>query len=285
MTDFRWAVRYVVSPTLGSPAAIAGSVRVKTTTSQAASKGGGREQEGVTPREQTVTAMLKSSQCASSISHSDFVRPGSVVETIYPHVKSRLINLIGIKCIVTYFLDKVPVKALWDTGAQVFILSSQFLRSQCPDSGVRPVRDLVSSDLIITSASNKEIPFDEWTNLEFQLGHSYTSLRVPFLVSNSTWLVRPIIGYNAICHYVSSNEGVDNALTDALPEVSLKTVKLITQMLREAKTEYNVYSKSLAQEKPPKRTRIVRACVGIKRKIGGQWKGLFTSSVSEDSDE
>lgn len=46
MTDFRWVVRHVVSPTLGSPAPIAGSVGVKTTTKQAASKGGGRETEG-----------------------------------------------------------------------------------------------------------------------------------------------------------------------------------------------------------------------------------------------
>lgn len=102
-------------------------------------------------------------------------------------------------------------------------------------------------------------------------------------MSNSKSLVRPIIGYNVICHYVSSNEGVNNALTDALPEVSPRTDNVITQMLRETKTEYNVYSKSSAQEIPPKSSRIVRAYVRIERNHGGQWKGLFTPSVSEDS--
>ncbi|XP_052713994.1 uncharacterized protein LOC128187624 [Crassostrea angulata] len=119
--------------------------------------------------------------------------------------------------------------------------------------------------------------------LEFQLGHSSTSLRVPFLVSSSTALVRPIIGYNVICHYVSSNEGVNKALTEALLEVSPRTVNLITQMLRETKTEHDVYSKSSAQEIPPKSSRIIRAYVRIKRNHGGQWKGLFTPSVTEDS--
>lgn len=230
-----------------------------------------------------MTPKLESSQCVSSISHSDFARPESAIETIYPHVKSKLINLIGSKCIVTCYLDKVPVQALWDTGAQVSIVSSQFLRTRCPDSDVRPVSDLVSSDLILTSASNNEIPFEGWTDLEFQLGQSSTSLRVPFLVSSSTALVRPIIGYNVICHYVSSNEGVNQALTEALLEVSPRTVNLITQMLRETKTEHDVYSKSSAQEIPPKSSQIIRAYVRIKRNHGGQWKGLFTPSVSEDS--
>lgn len=101
-------------------------------------------------------------------------------------------------------------------------------------------------------------------------------------MSNSKSLVRPIIGYNVICHYVSSNEGVNNAMTDALPEVSPRTDNVITQ-LRETKTEYNVYSKSSAQEIPPKSSRIVRAYVRIERNHGGQWKGLFSPSVSEDS--
>lgn len=46
MTDFRWVLRHVVSPTPGSPAPIAGSMGVKTTTKQVASKGGGRETGG-----------------------------------------------------------------------------------------------------------------------------------------------------------------------------------------------------------------------------------------------
>lgn len=65
--------------------------------------------------------------------------------------------------------------------------------------------------------------------------------------------------------------------------MSPRTDNVITQMLRETKTEYNVYSKSSAQEIPPKSSRIVRAYVRIERNNGGQWKGLFTPSVSEDS--
>lgn len=228
-----------------------------------------------------MTPQFGSSHCVVNAIHSDFEMPKSEVETISPSVKLRLVKLIGDKCIVTCSLDKVPVQALWDTGAQVSIISSQFLQAQCPSSDVRPVSDLVSSDLILTSASNDEVPFEGWTDLEFQLGHGTTSLRVPFLVSSSPSLVRPIIGYNVIRHYINSDECLNNALTGALPGISPKTVNMISQMLQETETVYNVYSGSSTQEIPPQSSVIIRACFRIGRNHGGQWKGLFTPAVFE----
>ena len=230
-----------------------------------------------------MTPQSRSSHCVLNAIHPDFEMPKSEIETISPSVKPRLVKLIGDKCIVTCCLDKIPVQALWDTGAQVSIISSEFLHAQCPSSNVRPVSDLVSSGLILTSASNDEVPFEGWTDLEFQLGQGTTSLRVPFLVSNSPSLVRPIIGYNVIRHYINSDESLNNALTGALPGISPETVNMISQMLQETETIYDVYSASSTQEIPPQCSLTIRACFEIGRNHGGQWKGLFTLAVAEDS--
>ena len=110
-----------------------------------------------------------------------------------------------------------------------------------------------------------------------------TSLRVPFLVSNSPSLFRSIIGYNVIRHYINSDESLNNALTGALPGISPETVNMISQMLQETETIYDVYSASSTQEIPPQSSMTIRACFKIGRNHGGQWKGLFTPAVAEDS--
>lgn len=60
-------------------------------------------------REQIVILKLESFQCVLSIFYFDFVRLESVKEIIYFYVKLKLINLIGSKCIVICYLDKVFV--------------------------------------------------------------------------------------------------------------------------------------------------------------------------------
>lgn len=65
-----------------------------------------------------MTPQSRSSHCVLNAIHPDFEMPKSEIETISPSVKPRLVKLIGDKCIVTCCLDKIPVQALRDTGAQ-----------------------------------------------------------------------------------------------------------------------------------------------------------------------
>jgi hypothetical protein len=74
--------------------------------------------------------LLPASEKERNAVHSDFEIPRSEAEIFSPIVKTKLVKLIGEKCIVTCYLDNVPTQALLDTGAQVSFISGQFLQSQ-----------------------------------------------------------------------------------------------------------------------------------------------------------
>ena len=49
---------------------------------------------------------------------------------ITPRQQERIAKLVGKKCSVLCYLDDKPVEVLWDTGAQVPVVSESFLKSQ-----------------------------------------------------------------------------------------------------------------------------------------------------------
>ena len=51
------------------------------------------------------------------------------VSDITPRQQDRIAKLLGRKCTVQCHLDDKPLEVLWDTGAQVSILSEDFLES------------------------------------------------------------------------------------------------------------------------------------------------------------
>jgi hypothetical protein len=178
-------------------------------------------------------------------------------------------------------LNDISVSALWDTGAQVCLISSSFLRPHLPNSEIRPVNELLTTGLVLTSASNDEIPFEGWTELEFRLGKSISVLRVAFLISDSPSLVRPIIGFNVIQYYVNG-EG-KSALDGAIPDLSAKSVNSVTKSLHgSVDTIANVRSGPKKIEIPCKSSRVVRAHVRTGNRNTKHWKCLFVPSLSDD---
>ena len=51
-----------------------------------------------------------------------------------PKQHSKITNLVGNRCTVNYQLGGKTAQALWDTGAQVPLVSKQFLREMFPDT-------------------------------------------------------------------------------------------------------------------------------------------------------
>ena len=49
-----------------------------------------------------------------------------------PKQRNALVQLIGRKCTILCSLNNVKVEALWDTGAQVFLVSREFLEHNFP---------------------------------------------------------------------------------------------------------------------------------------------------------
>ena len=76
--------------------------------------------------------------------------------------------------------------ALWDTGAQVSIITEWFLKQQLPDLKVRDINELLGTDadLQLTAANGTAIPYKGWVEARFRLNsEEEKEVTVPFLVT------------------------------------------------------------------------------------------------------
>lgn len=143
-------------------------------------------------------------------------------------VKDKIVKLVGEECLIECKLDNVSILCLWDTGAQVSIIPSKFVKS----NNVRDLSEIANVD--VRSASGEAIPFKGWLEIDLTIGHQTAeSLTVPFLVTDTPSISRPIIGFNVISHLIS-NSDVNVAsmqLSQAFKHVSEDTVSEVCTLL------------------------------------------------------
>ena len=102
--------------------------------------------------------------------------------------------------------------SLWDTGAQMSIISKQTLTELCPESCLRSIAELIDGELNLSAANGSDISYNGWTEIEFQLSNSTKHdpvIQVPFLVTESP-MEHPIIGYNVIEEVLKPNNSIHN---------------------------------------------------------------------------
>jgi hypothetical protein len=119
---------------------------------------------------------------------------------LLPKEGATVARLVGKKCTVKCLLNGVESTALWDTGAQVSIVSHDWLLKNLPKAELRTVESLLgASELDLKAANGTALPYDGWIDIDFKLmgtNHDY-GIKVPFLVAKNVFDV-PIIGYNVI---------------------------------------------------------------------------------------
>lgn len=126
--------------------------------------------------------------------------------------RKRVAQLVGKKCLVWCQMNKCKTQALWDTGAQVSIMSHQWKSNNLPDLKVHPISDLLSSDelLDLRAVNGSEIPFQGWVEVRLSLcdpkgkAAAQDEVLVPILVSRDI-MQKPIIGFNAIEELIKQN--------------------------------------------------------------------------------
>jgi transposase InsO family protein len=162
---------------------------------------------------------------------------GEVYE-LSPKSRQRLVKLVGERSVMQCFLDGNGKEVLWDTGAQVSILSKSWLENHFPQKEIRPIQELFDNELTIKSASGDVINFDGWVDINLSLSNSSEGLPVPFLVSSLTEIVRPIVGFNVIIHLQEDiralPEGLEEGLFSAFPRKNPETLKSVAACLRES---------------------------------------------------
>ena len=110
----------------------------------------------------------------------------------------------------------MPTEALWDTGAQVTIISSQWKQDNLPKVQLRPVEELLNGQLQLKAANGVDIPFIGWVQLSFSLcKDDKECLEVPTLVTDAG-LDCPIVGYNVITEIIRGQEPSDDRLTKVM---------------------------------------------------------------------
>ena len=121
-------------------------------------------------------------------------------------LKKQLVSLVGEKPLVNVNLSGVQVEGLMDTGSQISAMDDETAQEKFPGVEIIAVEDFVKNDqkfdsLKITTANQSELKIKGVMVLDFGTKESPGLFQVPFLVTSDK-LSRPIIGYNAMEHFV-----------------------------------------------------------------------------------
>ena len=121
----------------------------------------------------------------------------SFISHVTPKVHQKLVQLVGERCIIQCKIGGRDEEGLWDTGAQVSLVSLNWLSSFADPPEVNSLESLIGANITLSGASGKSIPYVGFVYLPVQLKGQDEALDVPFLVTDSD-LSSPIIGYNVI---------------------------------------------------------------------------------------
>ena len=187
----------------------------------------------------------------------------SFISHITPKVHHKLVKLVGERCIIDCEIDGVVGEALWDTGAQVSLLSKLWLEREKGDSVViQSLESLVgaeSQNISLSGAGGSKIPYVGYVTLPVLLKGRSEALDVPFLVSASE-LSSPIIGYNVIKAVAEMDEGaVVTSENSFFRGLSNGAVSEVMTLLADPESEHLSHAKTVksSQVVKKKSSRVV----------------------------
>ena len=102
---------------------------------------------------------------------------------------------------------------LWDTRAQVSVISGHDMSQYFPDIPIRKIEDFLGTEteINLVAANGTEIPYKGWAELDCKIPHDQSDInviKVTFLVTAAS-IDMPVIGFNVIEEIVS-NDSTDN---------------------------------------------------------------------------
>ena len=127
---------------------------------------------------------------------------------ITPRQQERIAKLVGRKCSVQCYLNDKPFELLWDTGAQLSILSEGFLKSELSCIQIQDIEQLVGSNASISlqAVNGTDSPYSGWAEIGVRLSNeNEAEIRVSFLVTKEV-IEQPMIGFNVIELMVKNTE-------------------------------------------------------------------------------
>ena len=168
---------------------------------------------------------------------------GMYVSHLTPNQHAKVAELVGKRYMVQCVMNNVQTQALWDTGAQVSIVSKDWIAENLPTAESRRMDELLyDKGLDLKAANGTEIPYEGWIEVSFKLATSDDKhgMSVLFLVSKDA-LDHPIVVYNVIEEIVKNpvsdspnnhEETLVNVLSASLPSAKQENVKALIGLIR-----------------------------------------------------
>ena len=150
--------------------------------------------------------------------------------------KQKLLQLIGDQCTVKCSLNGRECSSLWDTGAQISLVSKGWLDDQQIESDVRDLSELIGRDLKVKGAVGADIPYCGYVVLDCTI--TGVTTKVPFLVSQKQ-MEQPIIGYNVISYLATNHPDkvTVSCVKDTFPDINTKTAEAVLNILQTKELE------------------------------------------------
>ncbi|KAJ8027641.1 hypothetical protein HOLleu_32842 [Holothuria leucospilota] len=173
---------------------------------------------------------------------SDRVSGYATCGMISSNKRKKMTKLVGNRCLIYCTLNDVHTTALWDTGAQVSLVSEEWVKQHLPQTVVRPMEDLLDSEgLRLNTATGTPIGFQGWIEVKFQIPNATLTgdeIIVPMLVTEEI-LETPIIGYNVIEEMAQrgSMKSTQKQFCKLLPQMSYPQVNKLVNMLQTVDSE------------------------------------------------
>ena len=211
---------------------------------------------------------------------------GSYVSHITPQIQSKLISVVGDKCTLKCKLDALNTECLYDTGAQVSLMSESWLRDHLPTKRLQDVKELLDDqEVVLFTATDAKIPFKGYVDVQLQLLSWDPSVyfRVPFLVTSEK-VTEPIIGYNVIAEIVQNplSYGMEMEQLTTVLKNSLPTVKridtLINTLQNKVKANLSLVKSGRKAIRIPAGRNITVKCHVKTGAIGGRRPVIFESA-------
>ena len=135
--------------------------------------------------------------------HKNEVEKCSFSSHLTPKQKTQIVNLVGERCLIDCCIEEEEAEALWDTGSQVCLTGSQWLRDRGVEKELKSISEILGHEVMVEAVDGKNIPYEGVVNLNVRLNGK--TLQVPFLVTKEN-VETPIIGTNFIKNRVSESE-------------------------------------------------------------------------------
>ena len=139
-------------------------------------------------------------------------------------------------------MNDKAVDILWDTGANISIISKEHANNLFPNVVIKNLHDILSdADKLQVRWGNQEIlPYKGYVELEVSLDNDtpVNEILVPFLITPER-LHYPILGTNAIEHISQNYQSNDPAdvLNECLPDKSKNVIESLENFIRAEKPQ------------------------------------------------